>query len=70
MIDFDDLENRFRYHKPDEAKAEKHGKVREECRYLAGVIVAETPAGREQSLAITHLEVTMMWANAAIARQK
>ena len=70
MIDFDDLENRFNYHKPDEIKVGQHELVRNECLKLARVIVVTTPEGREQSLAITKIEEAMFWANAALARQK
>jgi hypothetical protein len=37
---------------------------------LAYHIKAETPASREQSLALTHLEDAVFWANAAIARHE
>lgn len=70
MIDMDDLENRFNYHKPDEEKALKHHTARNECHKLALVIVALTPDGREQSLAVTKIEEAMFWANAALARLK
>lgn len=37
---------------------------------LAKLINDKTPASREQSLALTHLEDAVMWANAAIARNE
>lgn len=63
-----DLDNRFDYHAPDDAKRRAHEEVRIQLRRTAGLVVHLTPESREQSLAITHLEEAMMWANAAIAR--
>lgn len=37
---------------------------------LAGTICRYVPAGREQSLALTNLEQTIMWARAGIARNQ
>lgn len=68
LVDSDDLENRFNYHKPDEAKAGVHEGVRGECKGLAYTLNELLPEGREKSLAITKLEEVMFWANAAIAR--
>lgn len=49
---------------------DRHRRVREACRAAAQEVVEITgPASREQSLAITHLEEAMFWANAAIARE-
>lgn len=68
-MDAADLSNRFAYHKPpDEATANLHSVVRGECLRVAAWLNDVLPEGREKSLAITHLEETMMWANAAIAR--
>jgi hypothetical protein len=65
----DDLANRFNYHAPrDEATKQAHESVRRQCLNLANWIDSLVPEGREKSLAITHLEETMMWANAGIAR--
>lgn len=64
-----DLEHRFKYHPPTtDDVAQAHGIVRELCLETARDLVNVTPAGREQSLMVTHLEEAMMWANAAIAR--
>jgi hypothetical protein len=67
----DELMRRFNYHSPDtEEKVESHQRVREVCRAAAEEIVEVTGgASREQSLAITHLEEAMFWANAALARE-
>ncbi len=62
-----DLENRFAHHQADESSALKHDNVRFVCREAAKAIVAMTPSGREQSLAVTALQEAMMWANTAIA---
>lgn len=69
MITPEDIDNRFDYHPPkDDVTKMAHERVRAECRILAMEIVALTPEGREQSLAVTHIEEAMLWANAAIAR--
>jgi hypothetical protein len=60
--------NNFKYHKADEVKGQKHDAVRNNCRELADTMDKLLPNSREKSLAMTKLEETMMWANAAIAR--
>jgi hypothetical protein len=67
-MDYSDLDNRFSYHKPNEATGEKHQDVRQMCLSLAEDLNGLLPEGREKSLAITHLEEVMFWANADIAR--
>lgn len=66
----DALAHRFQFHPADSQNTqEAHQKVREVCLEAAVHIVEVTGAqSREQSLAITHLEEAMFWANAAIAR--
>lgn len=68
MADAADIRNRFEYHAPDETKAETHKRVRQLCLAVAMDLNAMLPEGREKSSAITHLEETMFWANAALAR--
>jgi len=63
-----DIDNRFTYHAPDAVKVEKHEFVRRDVGTLANRLNDSLPEGREKSLAITHLEEVMFWANAAIAR--
>ncbi len=64
-----DLENRFTHHPPpDDDTLARYVRIREACLQLALLIDALTPDSREKSLSITTLEESMMWANAAIAR--
>jgi hypothetical protein len=64
-----DLSNRFEFHPANtEEKRNEHTSVRQHCLDLALWINEKVPEGREKSLAITHLEEVMMWANAGIAR--
>ncbi|MFC9874886.1 Acb2/Tad1 domain-containing protein [Nocardia salmonicida] len=66
-----DIEHRFAFHAATTAeKRGEHGSVREACKALALFLDERVPDGREKALAITSLEQTMFWANAAIARQK
>lgn len=68
-MDVRDLENRFAFHPAtDNEKINSHTSVRIHCLELAMFINKKVPEGREKSLAITHLEDVMMWANADIAR--
>ena len=63
-----DIDNRFTYHAPTPDQVETYGRIRAQARELAHDLNAVCPEGREKSLAITHLEETVFWANAAIAR--
>jgi len=65
-----DLENRFTYHAPKGDQVERYALLRSEGLFMAQMIADKTPASREQSLALTHLEEAVMWANAAIARNE
>lgn len=58
----------FAYHKPNRADSELIGESRDQLRRMAMYVAEITPAGREQSLAITALEEAMFWTSAAIAR--
>jgi hypothetical protein len=66
-----DMDNRFRYHPPttDDIR-EAHEEVRDLMHSCAIEVEALTPDCRERSLAITKLEESMFWANAAIARNQ
>jgi hypothetical protein len=63
-----DLANRFSYHPPLPGQPERYEKIRAFAHDTARLISEECPESREKSLALTHLEEAVMWANAAIAR--
>lgn len=65
-----DLDNRFTYHSPKEDQLPRYAKLRNMARELAAEIVNLTPHSREQSLALTKLEESIFFANAAIARNE
>jgi hypothetical protein len=62
------IENNFKYHAPKEGQPEKYNAIREKAKELAYLIDEVCPESREKSVAITNLETTVMWANAAVAR--
>ena len=64
------IENDFTYHAPKPGQQERYTRIREAAKQLALLIVKETPASREQSLALTNLEQAIMFANASIARNE
>lgn len=64
------IENNFVYHSPKEDQSERYIALRDQAKNLAYKIVKNTPASREQSLALTNLEQAIFWANAAIARNE
>ena len=68
-MDENDIENRFSYHAPSSDEVRNtHEIIRNRLRVLAHSLNGALPECREKSLAITHLEEAMMWANAAVAR--
>jgi hypothetical protein len=64
------LENKFTYHAPFGDQATRYEKIRDSCKQLAYTVVELTPSSIEQSLALTYLDMVMMQANAAIARNE
>ena len=65
---YDELTNRFIYHKPrDAAAVSAHETVSARCLELAATLCELCPEGRNLSLALTALEEVRMRANAAIA---
>lgn len=65
----EELADRFTYHAVKEGQQEKYVAIREKGRELAQLMVDLCPDSRELSTALTHLEASNMWANAAIARR-
>jgi hypothetical protein len=70
-MDAGQLAHRFEHHAPTSDEiARKHADVRRACGALAEFLNETIDKEcREKSLALTALEETMMWANAAIARE-
>lgn len=64
------IENAFTYHSPKDDQPERYEEIRQTAKQLAMLIAGHCPNSREKSLALTHLENTSMWANAAIARNE
>ena len=62
------IESDFVYHAPHGDQAERYQQLRETAKGLAKQIIHLCPDGRERSLALSKLEESVMWANAAIAR--
>jgi hypothetical protein len=64
----DEINKRFDHHPPDKVKAARHEHMRAAYKRLAELVDEELDDTREKSLAMTELETSLMWANAAIAR--
>lgn len=69
-MDEKDLDNRFTYHAPKRDQAMRYEVLRDAARNFAEQINDRCPDSCEKSLAITHLEEAVMWANASIARNE
>lgn len=68
-IDDAEISHRFTHQPPtSDAVVQRHEIVREAARQFARTVVQVVPGSREQSLAVTHIEDALMWANAGIAR--
>ena len=63
-----DIDNVFTYHKPTDEQLTTYESIRNNAKSLAAYIVKFIPESRERSLALTKLEESVMWANAAVAR--
>jgi len=64
------IEKNFTYHPPKPGQPERYQEIREKAKELAILIDANCPHSREKSIAMTELESSVFWANAAIARNE
>ncbi len=64
------IANNFRWHPPKGDQPARYERIRRMAMHFATEINATCPDSREKSLALTHLEQCMMWANSAIARNE
>jgi len=66
-----DIRHRFSHHPPrNQDDIAAHERVRDAVRQVAEGWNEVLGESREKSLAITHLEEAVMWANAALARAR
>jgi hypothetical protein len=64
------IEKDFTYHPPKPDQVPRYNEIRNSARGFALDIMARCPPSRERSLSLTALEESVMWANAAIARNE
>lgn len=70
-MDNEELEKRFTYHAPkNDIVKGKYDGIRNEAKEYAKLLIKICPESRELSVALTHLETAVMWANASIARNE
>lgn len=62
--------NNLRHHPPFGTQEARYESIRGRARAFAVHLYERCPPSRELSLALTHLEDAVMWANAAIARNE
>ncbi|MCW8132645.1 MAG: hypothetical protein KIS92_20010 [Planctomycetota bacterium] len=61
------LDNWFKYHKPEPGQPEKYEAIRAAGKAFAEVVVANTPASADQTAAVRKIREAVMTANAAVA---
>jgi hypothetical protein len=64
------IENNFVYHAPKNDQLARYQLIRDTAKKFALLLIDNTPASREQSLALTQIEDAVMWGNASIARNE
>lgn len=69
-MDAKELDKRFDHHPPTGGKVQAHENTRAAFKTLARILNETIPAGREQACALTALEESLFWSNAAIARNE
>lgn len=63
----EEVADRFAFHPATEFTGPVHDKIRIKFGELAQDLITITPHSREQSLALTALQESMMWSNGAVA---
>lgn len=69
-IDTEEIETSFTYHAPRPDQIPRYEILRQKAKELAYVIAELCPDSRHKSLARTHLEEAILFANKSIAHEK
>ena len=69
-MDVSEIEKRFTYHPPKENQPERYEMIRSSALEFALFLNRACPDSREKSIAMTHLDQVVMFANASIARRE
>lgn len=64
------IERTFTYNPPKDDQAPRYVAIRATAKAFAEQLAQQVPESRELSLALTHLEQVVMFANAGIARNE
>lgn len=64
----EEINNIFDYHPPKKGQSELYEAIREKAKEFAELINQLCPDSREKSISFSHLEESVFWANASIAR--
>ena len=64
------IHRNFTYHAPKDSQPERYAAIRGKAKELALLIAQTSPEGREQAIALTHLETAVFFANAGIAHNE
>ena len=67
---FSEVDIRFTYHAPKGNQVKRYERIRAFAYDFAYMLCQACPESRELSLALTHLEEVVMFANASIARRE
>ena len=62
------MQNDYQYHAPKPGQPERYTEIRKCAGIMARMILEQCPPSRERSVALTHIENSVFYANAAIAR--
>ena len=62
-----DLDNIYTYHEPHGDQMLRYARIRSKCKELAKLLEECCPDSRERSVALSKVQETCMWGNAAIA---
>lgn len=62
--------NRFEHHALKKGQSRRLTDLKDQCGLVAQLLLDETPACREQSLALQHLEEAYMWMEEAVRRNE
>lgn len=70
IADQQKIDKAFTYHAPKPDQIPRYTEIRDSAKQFAEMLTRHCPGSRELSIALTHLETCVAFANASIARNE